>query len=502
MATTHTVDYVVKVKPSGTWLTVTKGAILEVSGDESTGGSDDNPFAFGARPTKSMTIKGVGSVLRAYTWERTPVSVDTIIDSVTVKTFVGIIGSYDGDNQELTWHCVDMLVEIGTRARDLFSPQFVGVALATATTATSIEDPLDLSYEAGPINWGLWQTGGRPLDQAATYPTADYYYDCEHALCAADVAWYAGEDGLDIMLQMAQAAGGQIFQDSDGTVRFRSVLNVGSVTGTPTYTFSGIRASATDDMGVYAKASDMGDTAKYATKFVSTYTPRYLRPMQEVIDDTQVRLVRASDAAHTIVIEPQWPLNRIEVIAPNKLAADKINAIWMVGTTVPQGAGGYNQTITLDAQRLTIVISNTVAAPFIIRNIKVNGEPWLAGETGRVEVGSGNVKRDVVNNPFVQYEDHAKQLTGMAVAFYGVSHPIITLESLPFDTRRYLGEIIYVTDTDLGIAHVLHVIVGRTIRSMHEVDYKVARLGTAPVGTDFFEIGTTDYTGQTKYVAW
>lgn len=497
-----TVDYTIKVKPAGVWLTVPKGAITSVSGSEETGGSDDNPFAFGTRPTIEHTIKGVGSVLRAYAWERTPITVDTIIDSISVKSFVGVIKGYSGDNLEVTWNCTDFLSELALRSRDLFSPPFAHKAVATATTATSTEDPLTPGYKAGPINWGLWQTGGRPQLQAASYPGADYYYHCDHALCAPDISWYAGENGLETAMLLAQATGGQLFQDSEGVVRFRQVLNVGDVTGVPTYTFSGIRASATDAFGVYAKASDRGDTAQFATKFVATYTPRFLRPMQEVIDDTTIRLVRASDSAHTVIIIPQWPLNRIEMIAPGILAADKINAVWMVGSAVQQGASGYDQTVTLDAQRLTVVFDNNVAAPFVIREIKVNGEPWLAGETGRVELGSGEIKRDAVDNPFIQYKEHAEQILGMDVAFYGVAHPIITLEDLPFDTRRYLGEIVYVTDTDLGIAHVQHVIVGRTFKSIHAVDYKVARLGTAPTGTDFFEVGTTDYSGQTKYVAW
>lgn len=498
----HTVAYTVEIKPAGVWLTIPAGAVLDVSGSEATGGSDDNPFAFGENPTTQHTVKTFRPTTGGYTWERTPIRITTIIDGVSVKSFTGIIKSYQGDDAgTLTWVCVSFTEEVSVRSRDLYSQEFVATAVATATTATSVEDPANPNYAAGPVNWGFWMTGGRPSAQAASYPTADYYYSCEHALIAPDVAWFAGEDGWQVMLQLAQASGGQIYQDSLGVLRYRQVLNVGSVTGVPSFTFASTLAQATDSFGVYESATDQGSAEQYATLFVASYTPRNLRPMQEIINDTTVHLINAG-ASYDAVIEPQWPIHRYELIAPGILADDKVNVVFLTSGKTIQGASGYDQTVTTEAQRITIQFLNNTAWPIVLRSLKVNGEPWLAGETGRVEQGSGTTKRDVVDNIFIQYEDQTVQLVGMHVAFEGVPHPIVTIAGCPFDTRRSLGEIVYLTSDELGIVHDLHVIVGREITNVDTVDYKLALLGTAPVGTDFYEIGSTVYTGANKYVAW
>ncbi len=66
------------------------------------------------------------------------------------------------------------------------------------------------------------------------------------------------------MLDLAQASGGQIYQDHLGVVRYRQVLNIGSLTGTPDFEFASKLSQATDTFGVYGKATDSGSTEQYA----------------------------------------------------------------------------------------------------------------------------------------------------------------------------------------------------------------------------------------------
>lgn len=498
----HTVSYSVEIKPSGSWIALPAGAILDVSGSESTGGSDDNPFAFGEQPVVTFSVKTFRPTTTAYAWQRTPIRITTVIDGISVKSFTGIIKSYQGDDAgNLTWECVAFTEEVSVRSRDLYSDTFVETAVATATTLTSVEDPLNPNYAAGPVNWAFWMTGGRPYEQAATYPTADYYYSCEHALIAPDVVWFAGADGWQILIELTKASGGQIYQDSAGVIRYRQVLNVGSLTGAPSFEFAGTFAVATDSLGVYGSAADSGTTEAVATMFVASYTPRYLRPMQEILSDTVARPIKASGSID-VVLEPQWPIERYELVTPGIIDDAKINMVWLTGVKAEQGALGYDQAVTTYAQKIVNTFTNNQSWPAALRAIKVNGEPWLAGETGRVTAGSGVPQREVVDNIFIQYEDQATQLVGMHVAFAGEPHPIVTLSGCPYDSRRYLGEIVYLTSAELSIAHEEYVIVGRDVQNIDTVDYKVAALGAAPVGTDFYEIGTTVYTGATKYIAW
>lgn len=498
----HTVSYTVEVKPAGSWLTVPSGAILDVSGSDETGGSDDNPFAFGESPIIQRTVRGYRPTLSTYAWERTPIRITTVIDSISAKSFTGIIVSYDGDDDgELSWRCESILSEVSARSRDLYSLPFINTAVATATTATSIEDPLNPNYAAGPINWGFWQVGGRPYEQAGSYPTADFYYSCAHAIAAPDVAWFAGEDGWQVMLLLAQASGGQIYQDTGGIVHYRQVLNIGSLTGSPSFIFADSIADATDSLGVYGNLTDAGTTEKFATKFVCSYTPRQLRATQQVLSDTVPRQIPAGGSI-TVSLEPQWPLRSIELVAPGVIATDKINVVLPFGMQAVQGAGGYDQVVTVYAQFISIAFTNNRTWPLTLRRIDINGEPWLAGEVGRVEIGSGTPQLEVVDNVFIQYEEQATQILGMHVAFAGVPHPVVSIENCPYDTRRYLGEIVYLTSNTLSILAQLYVIVGRNLRSIDAVDYKLAAIGNVPVDIDFFEIGTTNYTGLTKYVAW
>ena len=84
--------------------------------------------------------------------------------------------------------------------------------------------------------------------------------------------------------------------------------------GTPAYTFSDTIATATDSLGVFSRdgISEEQPLDQYYTKMTASITPRRVRPMQEVIDDTTPRLVKPGDLI-TIPLESDNPLRSVEL---------------------------------------------------------------------------------------------------------------------------------------------------------------------------------------------
>src|SRR5262249_45006677 len=128
-----------------------------------------------------------------------------------------------------------------------YSGLFVLRALFTKTSASSIEDPANGSYAAGVGNYGLWQAGGRPYEQSGSYPSASFYYSCDQAVLCPPFSWLAGEDAWAELQKLAQAAGGQLYQNTLGTVVYRQPLAI--VANTPTYPFD----ESVYDLGSFAE---------------------------------------------------------------------------------------------------------------------------------------------------------------------------------------------------------------------------------------------------------
>ena len=100
------------------------------------------------------------------------------------------------------------------------------VPLATATTLTSVEDPESPACQSGVLNRIFWLSGGRPYAQAASYPGARFYYACDGTSVAPEYSWIDGDNAWDEALKLAGDAGGQIYQDSRGVMRYVNPLSL------------------------------------------------------------------------------------------------------------------------------------------------------------------------------------------------------------------------------------------------------------------------------------
>lgn len=495
--TTHTISYQIQWKQAGSWVTLTSGTIIDF-GAEAEMALSDNGVGFGDATTMRASVQTLRTEVDASPWARTPFRITPTVDVASARSFYGVNERASGDAETATFELIGITSDLGRRTKHLYSEAFYKRPIATKTSASSIEDPASGTYTAGLINWIMWMAGGRPNEQAGSYPTADFYYSCDQALAAPDWSWVAGEDGYEEARRLARATGGQIYQAADGVVTYRSPLNlVGSVA----YTFADTIGNATDTLGVYGDIREEESGGQVAGTIVVQYTPRQARPMQLVIDDTTPRLIEPG-ATETIKLEPKWPLKSLQLTG-GQLDTKAITATWFDGAPVPQGASGYSHTVTVAAQQVTLTITNnSTTRPMSIWHLLLNGEPIVAGEVGTVTVGTGQPTVTLEDNIYVQSTAHANLLANMALAFYGTARRVRSLTGVPYDTRRTLGETVGLTSAGLGLTSTPHIIIRRRDEAGEAAEYAMVDATGLPVADDFYLVGTTSYTGQTKALSW
>jgi hypothetical protein len=442
-----------------------------------------------------MTVKVKRSALGGNPTARRPIRLTPSVDGNAQKAFVGIIVSSSGV-EVVTLECIGVLQDLSRRLKDTYSPLFELRPIATKTTATSIEDPDDPDYQAGILNYAFWKAGLRPFEQAADFPSVHEYYSCDQALFAPDFSWLAGEDGYAEVLRACRASGGQVYQRDDGVVVYRQpFLRV----STPTFTFADPIGAATNSLGVYGEIDEQEDTGQLMTKVVGTFTPRIIRPVQTVIEDSTPRQVDAGEIPPTINLEPQLPLYQVELSSPTTLPAECFQVQRYDGAPVSPGVGGYLHLAEVAAQRISITYENDTAWPHVIYKLTVRGAPIAAGEKGTISVGSGSAVLTQEDNIFIQNEAHATRLAEMALLYYGQVRKVRVLSECPYHPDRYVGETVALTDSVLAITNVPHMIIDKSYDDgAAKATYTMVDVSGIPVKEDYFIVGTTDYTGQTK----
>lgn len=80
-----------------------------------------------------------------------------------MQVFNGVITARDNTLDDVTFTCEGFAV-LAKNMKE-YSRVFVHKPVATKTTASSVEDPDEPAYAAGPINWILWKSGGDQLSR-------------------------------------------------------------------------------------------------------------------------------------------------------------------------------------------------------------------------------------------------------------------------------------------------------------------------------------------------
>lgn len=482
-----TASYKVEWKPAGSWVDITT-YVLEVSGGNELTGNRDNALAFGDSSDSKADVR-VSAALAGYAWARTPIRITFTINGVAGKAFGGIITEREREGNELRFSCTGYAELI--RATKAYSPIFYLRPVATATTATSNEDPSVGGYKAGLINWILWQAGGRPYEQNfnTTYQAAaKFWYSCAQGAMAPKWSWAAGEDGWSECQKLAQASGGQMFQASDGTVCYRQP-----------YAYADATALYTFDENVYGEnPTEHASAVKLSSSVRCSYVSRAERPLQKIAEDSNPRIIY-SGQTETIVVEPSWPITSMELGTGTALTADAIQMTLANGEKAILGTH-YTAIAAVAAHQITLTITSTTAWPLQLWGYTLKGKPVMASEGGSVIVGSGTEQRTIEDNPYIQSEQHAKRLASLYLKYYASPRPVRTIRRCAFDPSRTVGEVVNLTITSWGITAQPHIILSIT----HDEtglfsDYQLAYVGDLPKASDYFQIGPS-YTGQSKMI--
>lgn len=496
---------------AGTWYTITNALVASISGSADSTGNQDNGVSFGTPSDPSASVEmenyqvdGTRYMNDPY-WINKPVRISFGFDtSDFVTIYQGPIKSMSRKNEAITLDLggsLDYLADI-----KLHTPIYYRKPAATKTTIASQENPDLGGYVAGLLNFALWRAGGRPKDQQGiNYTEASsgwkFWYSCEQSLIAPDYSWFSGDNTQDEVYSLTRAVGGQLYQDTLGTVRYTQPLTFGETSGyIGYYTF-------TD--AVFDGYTESISKGELVGTLKMLYTPRRVEVMQTVVEDTTPRQ-----------IAPFVLSGQADII---ELSSDK--PIWMY-----QGLTSFNNntaTITMKAQlldnrvvtptiglveqyanKVLITVSNPDSVtPMIITSIKIEGRPLMANDDLNLQYPAPGVaflpEKVVENNVYVQNEAHAKRLIRMIYDFYNELRPIITLDNVQYDPDRFVGEIVKLSsryNDNPAVTYRIIKIAHNNLGTSMSVD--LVQATNLPKRSNMFIIGTSYSSGDTKQLSY
>lgn len=435
---------------TGTWHIMLNARIASISGSADSTGNQDNGVSFGtpADPSASIEMEdyqvdGIRYMHDPY-WINKPVKIGFGFDtSDFVTIYQGPNKSMSRKNEAITLTLggsLDYLADV-----KLHTPIYYRRPAATKTTIASQENPDDVGYLAGLINLAFWRAGGRPLEQQGinyTEASTDwkFWYSCEQALIAPDYSWYSGDNTQDEVYSLARAVGGQVYQDTSGTVRYTQPLSFGDKTSYVSYyTFTD---SVFDGYTENISKGELVGTLKML------YTPRRVEVMQTIVEDTTPRQIEPfalSSMTQTIELSSDKPIYQYQGLTAfdDSTAVITMKAQLLDNRPIVPTIG----TVEQYANKVLIVVSNPDSVtPMIITSIKIEGRPLEANDDLNIQYPLPAFaflpEKTVENNVYVQNEAHAKRLIRMIYDFYNELRPIITLDNVQYDTDRFVGEIV------------------------------------------------------------
>lgn len=372
------------------------------------------------------------------------------------------------------------------------SPLFRRRPIATRTTTTSAEDPALSTSRAGLINYILWMCGGRPYEQAGAYPSALFYYRCSTALIGPEHSWIPGDNPWEVMRRLCRAAGGQMYQDGEGTICYVDPITLAS--GAPVFTF-------TDENLTAAQRTAQGkagyedieleiDSTVPLTGVTTNFTSRLRQGEQQIYGDTTVRRIPASGSI-TVTCDSELPLAAVSGVAID-------------GHVTRTGAKLANGQVTVtpnfsSAQRVLVTLANTLTVPVTIDAVRVTGRPVSAGEQGSSSyiVSSANIIT-AEDNAYVQSERHAAMLSRMLYDGGATGGQLYRLRRCIYDVDRFLGEIVGLTSSEMGITNLRCRLVAIDTNGIWK-DVVLAPLGSLPTRDSVHIIGSISGTKDLAY---
>lgn len=476
--------YLVEFYSGSTWTSIANANVVSLTGSVETG-SSDNGLAFGILITPRCTFESTDDTV-SLDWELLKIRVSFGFDtSDKVKRFEGVIIGRTRNQRKVTYECSGFSTYI--ERTKIYTPVFYYRPVATKTSVSSVEDPDGVGYRAGLLNRIMWESGGRPYEQVATYPAARFYYSFDESIIRPKWSWLNGENGWAEAERLVRAVGGQLFQASDGVIYYKQPLTFGQYSGTP----------FTIDSSYFSTITENNVVLDLATKVSCPFAERDVKALQDVYDNTTSYLIEPSEV-RTIIIETDLPTKEY-INTSGTFPASIVKATYFDGrVAAPTITNG-----DLNAQHVELYINNTSAEPICVDRITIQGYPIAVGYEGSTSFGAGDVELQIENSVYIQTEVQAYRLCAMVYDSYNVSHSIITLENCGFDPDRYVGEVVSVTYAPYSLSSTLCRITGISFKNTGALmDMDVVILGDLPTRDDVFITGTLYENSDVRMVAY
>ncbi len=459
---------------------ISNDEIISVSGDIDSNGKE-NGLSFGDAVVISAQVTFADTVSFTANWQMTLVRIEMTYDiGDWMPVFYGFITGKTRNGREIVIDCAG----IDRKIQDV---KYYGVVryrrpVATKTSIAVTEDPTDPFYAAGAINEIFWRAGGRPYEQAASFPSALFYYQCDQSLIQPEWIWFSGENLLEELYMLARAGGGQIYQGTSNVIRYVQPFTLAN--GSSTYTI-------TD--GYYGDLSESQQVADQVGTIRATYTPRYLQGYQTVYEDNTAKLVKNGE---TQTIEGVTDLP-VYVYATQTASQLFTGVDWNADPVTPT-----LNSITYTAQKITINVTNGGSAPMVINSISVTGRPVVAAEKGYTSYGSTLPERNLEDNPYVQSRQHADMLCRMVYDFYSPIKPVITLGNCGFDPDRYVGETVTLNSAYYTISGLYRIVGISYDLAGISMDLKLVNITNLIKRSDMFIAGNSYSGTDTRKVSY
>lgn len=408
-----------------------------------------------------------------------------------INRFQGVLMSGGGDGRSRRWSCRGWDAHI--EGQEVRSPLYRRRPIFTRTTAGSVENPATTGYAAGLGNFILWTCGGRPIEQAGTYPSATFYYGCTNALISPEFSWCPGDNPWDVLRRLCRAAGGQLYQDNSGVIRYVDPITL--ATGTPAFTFSDevltAAQRAAQGKAAYEHISDETDAGAAVTGVTANFVSRLIQGEQVVYEDSTPRLI-AQAASVVVTCDTSLPLWRVTAAERDacfhRSATEATTAQVTIAYSFPS------------AQRVLVTLTNTTIEPVMIYAIRVKGRPLEAGEEGSGSyVASSSRVVTADDSPYVQSERHAAMLARMIYDGANNAGTLYTLGGCAYDPDRFVGEVVGLTSSDYGLTALRCRVVRIDVIDGSWMDCTLAPLGGLPTRDDVHICGAISGTKALAY---
>jgi hypothetical protein len=512
--TNYVPEYEVLWHNGTTFAPIDDDFVKSIDLDMASEGDEQNPFFMGdtSSAEASVTLRSV-STFRVEAWEDRRFRIRKRLQGSQLRTvFEGVI-----NNRNL--HVKpDQVTFAATGYADLVkrtkavSPLFYRRRGATRTTSSSQEDPSASGYGGGVINYALWQAGGRPWEQDFLYPAAKFYYSCDHALFVPEWTWLNGEDAWEECASVARACGGQLYQDHNGVVRFRSPF-------TPTQGLLGFSWNE----GTYGDISEGRSTKVKIDKVRVPWSFRAVQPQQVLWELPEPVLIPAKGASSEFAtygyldlaaFTPDLPVyawdgfdgagdaRGISFLTEGDFQVTDLSNV----PVTPRRNQAESKAVffgvqELGAQRVQLRLNHTYTQPIIWNKLILRGAPVAVVDRGEAVAGSGSKQFSFEDNPYVSSADHGQQLAEMFLAYYDAARPVRTVKNLIYDENRYIGERGALTCADLGIADEVHVITAIRPKNGDLMDADVVPVGDLPQYANLYIWGQS-YPVWNKQAIW